>query len=39
MYYQDLADYQVAQAELEALVGLDQKISAGGKSYVTGKRQ
>jgi outer membrane protein TolC len=39
MYYQDLADYQAAQAELEALVGLDQKISAGGKSYVTGKRQ
>lgn len=37
MYHQDLADYQVAQAELEALVGLDQKISAAGKSYVTGK--
>jgi outer membrane protein TolC len=37
MYYQDLADYQVAQAELEALVGLDQKISAAGKPYVTGK--
>ena len=39
MYYQDQADYQVAQAELGALVGLDQKISATGKSYVTGKRQ
>ncbi|MGA8657968.1 MAG: TolC family protein [Chthoniobacterales bacterium] len=37
MYYQDLSDYQVAQAELEALVGLDQKISGAGKSYVGGK--
>jgi outer membrane protein, heavy metal efflux system len=39
MYYQDLSDYQVAQAELEALVGLDQKISGAGKSYMTGKTQ
>jgi outer membrane protein, heavy metal efflux system len=39
MYYQDLGDYQVVQAELEALVGLDQKISGAGKSYVTGKTQ
>jgi hypothetical protein len=39
MYYQDLADYQVAQAELEALVGLDQKISGAGKRYITSKRQ
>jgi len=39
MYYQDLSDYQVAQAELEALVGLDQKISGAGKRYMTGKTQ
>jgi len=37
MYDKDLSDYQVAQAELEALAGLDQKISAAGKSYVAGK--
>ena len=34
MYYQDLGDYQVSQAELEALVGLGQKNSAVGKSTV-----
>jgi outer membrane protein TolC len=39
MYYQDLSDYQVAQAELEALVGLDQKISGAGKRYIAGKTQ
>ena len=37
MYYQDLSDYQIAQAELGALAGLDQKISTTGKSYVIGK--
>jgi outer membrane protein, heavy metal efflux system len=37
MYYQDLGDYQVAQAELEALVGLGQKNSAVGKSTMGGR--
>jgi outer membrane protein TolC len=39
MYYQDLGDYQVAQAELEALVGLGQKNSAVGKSTMGGRGQ
>jgi outer membrane protein, heavy metal efflux system len=39
MYYQDLGDYQIAQAELEALVGLGQKNSAVGKSTMGGRGQ
>jgi outer membrane protein TolC len=37
MYYQDLSDYRVALAELESLVGLDQKTSVTGKSNLMGK--
>jgi outer membrane protein, heavy metal efflux system len=39
MYYQDLGDYQIAQAELEALVGLGQKTSAVGKSTMGDRGQ
>jgi outer membrane protein, heavy metal efflux system len=37
MYYQDLSDYRVALAELESLVGLDQRISDTGKSNAMGQ--
>jgi outer membrane protein, heavy metal efflux system len=39
MYYQDLSDYRVALAELESLVGLDQKLLDTSKSSAMGQRQ
>ena len=37
MYYQDLSGYRVALAELESLVGLNQRASEKGKSNAMGK--
>jgi outer membrane protein, heavy metal efflux system len=39
MYYQDLSEYRLALAELEALVGLDSNMSEQAKNYDLGKMQ